>query len=80
MSRAIRKVPPRVRLSAVESVLPVNVRSLYRAVLRGRRPTWLSHSSPEGLDSRAWWVDVPGMLAHYRVRGIELPLEVDQKK
>lgn len=80
MTRAVRRVPSHVRLTVVESVLPINVRSLYRAVLRGNRPPWLSHAGPGGGDSRAWWVDVAGMIAHYRVRGIELPLEVDQKK
>lgn len=72
----LKKVPPRMLLSAIEWALPVSVRSLYRAVQRGRSPSWLSHVDPSGLPTREYWVDVQACLTHYRHRGVELRLEV----
>lgn len=71
-----KRVPPQVTLSAIESVLPIDVRSVYRAVQRGRRPSWLSHVNPSGMSTREYWVDVRACLMHYSRRGIELRLEV----
>lgn len=72
----MKKVPPKVLLSAIASVLPIAVRSLYRAVQRGRSPSWLSQVDPSGLPTREYWVDARACLMHYRHRGVELRLEV----
>jgi hypothetical protein len=76
----LKKVPPKVTLSAIEAVLPITVRSIYRAVQRGRSPSWLSHLDPSGLPTREYWVDVRACLLHYSRRGIELRLEVVERQ
>ena len=70
-----RVVPPVVLLKAIELEQPLDIRSLYNAAGQGRIP-WLSHISPEGRETRAWWADVPGMLAYFEARGIKIDLRV----